>query len=37
MTQANLEGAQIEGLKHSGSQIAGLIFPDGTPLKPWWW
>ncbi|MEN9202046.1 MAG: pentapeptide repeat-containing protein [Thermostichus sp. DG02_2_bins_29] len=37
LEQANLQGSLIEGLKHSGTHIAGVIFADGTPLKPWWW
>jgi uncharacterized protein YjbI with pentapeptide repeats len=37
LSQANLTQAKIDGLRYSEAQVTGIIFPDGTPHKPWWW
>ncbi len=37
LSQADLTGAIIDRLGHSETIIQGLIFPDGSPARPWWW
>ncbi|GAB4216401.1 MAG: hypothetical protein OHK0012_18610 [Synechococcales cyanobacterium] len=37
LRQASLIGARIEGMKHEDTRLEGVIYPDGTRLKPWWW
>lgn len=37
LSQVNLTHAKVDGIRYSEAQITGIIFPDGTSRKPWWW